>query len=266
MEKYELAEKDYKKGMKYKDIAEKHEVSINTVKSWKNRYWASRESVHTKKEGVHTNKAPKKLTSKQKEKAALDEVEKKRVAKARANRSGNPNPVHQFSSQNNPSTKHGAYRQFLPPELLAIIEETEGMTIVDRLWFQIETKFASLVHLHRLMFVANKSDILNEISSEGEESVSYKIVYAFEQFESYIRTEARLTGEWRNVVKQFLELAESQDERRMKLEQMQLNIDKTKTDIERNNIAIRKESGENIIDHEDDGFIEALKGANVEWE
>ena len=38
MKKYELAEKDYLLGMKYKEIAEKHGVSLNTVKSWKNRY------------------------------------------------------------------------------------------------------------------------------------------------------------------------------------------------------------------------------------
>ncbi|GEM_PF-5546322 len=37
-----------------------------------------------------------------------------------------------------------------------------------------------------------------------------------------------------NVVKQFLELLDEHDERRMMLEQMQLNIEKTKTDIERN--------------------------------
>ena len=30
---HELAEADYMSGMKYKDIAEKHGVSINTVKS-----------------------------------------------------------------------------------------------------------------------------------------------------------------------------------------------------------------------------------------
>ena len=35
---YELAEEDYINGMKYKEIAEKYNVSINTVKSWKTRY------------------------------------------------------------------------------------------------------------------------------------------------------------------------------------------------------------------------------------
>jgi len=34
---------DYREGMKYKDIAEKYDVSINTVKSWKRRYEWSRE-------------------------------------------------------------------------------------------------------------------------------------------------------------------------------------------------------------------------------
>ena len=31
---YELAEHDYIAGMKYKEIAEKYNVIINTVKSW----------------------------------------------------------------------------------------------------------------------------------------------------------------------------------------------------------------------------------------
>lgn len=64
-EKYELAELDYVKGIKYKDIAEKYDVSINTVKSWKTRYkWskgAAKKGVHTKQKSVNTKKesAPK---------------------------------------------------------------------------------------------------------------------------------------------------------------------------------------------------------------
>ena len=49
MENYEKAEKDYMSGMKYKDIAEKYGTTINTVKSWKNRYgWNREKGVHTK--------------------------------------------------------------------------------------------------------------------------------------------------------------------------------------------------------------------------
>lgn len=55
MEKAELAYKDYQKGMKYKDIADKYNVSINTVKSWKRRQWVLIEKgVQPKKKSVHT--------------------------------------------------------------------------------------------------------------------------------------------------------------------------------------------------------------------
>lgn len=48
MKKQELAKQDYLAGMKYKDIAAKHGVSLNTVKSWKARYWNKDPKVATK--------------------------------------------------------------------------------------------------------------------------------------------------------------------------------------------------------------------------
>ena len=57
--------------MKYKDIAEKYGVTINTVKPWKTRYkWLkdNEKSVHTKIKNVCTQKNTK-------EKAAAKEVE-----------------------------------------------------------------------------------------------------------------------------------------------------------------------------------------------
>lgn len=55
---YELALIDYRSGMKYKDIADKYGVTINTVKSWKTRYQWSKDgkSVHTKAKKVCTQK------------------------------------------------------------------------------------------------------------------------------------------------------------------------------------------------------------------
>ena len=69
---YELAEADYKNGMKYKDIAEKYGVSINTVKSWKTRYKWSKKSVHTKEEKVCTQ-INKKVNKKSKKKEPVVE-------------------------------------------------------------------------------------------------------------------------------------------------------------------------------------------------
>ena len=50
------AELDYASGMKYKDIAKKYAVSINTVKSWKVRNKWSRKEVHTKSKSMRTKK------------------------------------------------------------------------------------------------------------------------------------------------------------------------------------------------------------------
>lgn len=65
------AKQDYLKGMKYADLAKKYGVTINTIKSWKQRYNWNRKGVHTN-EKVCTQKtgAPKKGA--RKEKASKD--------------------------------------------------------------------------------------------------------------------------------------------------------------------------------------------------
>ncbi|MGR6896985.1 phage terminase small subunit [Rummeliibacillus sp. BSL5] len=244
--------------MLLKDIAEQLEKSDSQIRKWKNQdKWAD----HLK--GNVTNQSKGNVTKRK----AVNKVDGQKESKSSgAYRS---NPKNQFTKRNEASVKHGFYRKWLPQDMLEIIEDTKTMTLADRLWFQIETKFASLIQLHKIMFVENRFDTLREedMTADGQtgSSTRYKVVYAFEQYAEYIKTEARLTAEWRNVVKQFLELSDEYDERRMKLEQMQLNIEKTKTDIERNNIAIRKETGEEE-EYEDDGFIEALGCTEVSWD
>lgn len=57
MENYQRAEEDYMAGMKYRDIAEKYDTTINTVKSWKKRYsWNRKEGAHKKEKGCTQNK------------------------------------------------------------------------------------------------------------------------------------------------------------------------------------------------------------------
>lgn len=70
MSRIEDAEKDYLAGMKYKDIATKYGVSLNTVKSWKSRNGWQRDAttkkgaykktkrVHTKKQKVAQARSP----------------------------------------------------------------------------------------------------------------------------------------------------------------------------------------------------------------
>lgn len=54
MQIHELAFQDYILGKSYKDIAEKHNVSINTVKSWKRRYsWERDKPVKGTQKSAH---------------------------------------------------------------------------------------------------------------------------------------------------------------------------------------------------------------------
>ncbi|CAM3001352.1 terminase small subunit [Hathewaya histolytica] len=71
----ELAEKDYIKGMKYKDIAAKYNVSLNTVKSWKQRYKWNRKGVHTKEKVCIQKKNNKKSVQEPMQQEFLDNSE-----------------------------------------------------------------------------------------------------------------------------------------------------------------------------------------------
>lgn len=73
----ELAYQDYRKGMKYKEIAEKYGVTINTVKSWKTRYkWSKdgKKSVHTKTGKVCTQKSNESNAKKEAIAEAVEQV------------------------------------------------------------------------------------------------------------------------------------------------------------------------------------------------
>lgn len=73
MDKWELAYDDYKKGLKYREIATKHGVSESTVKSWKSRHWSKMDSqadevkrlrrVATKCNTKKTKRNPKKVAT-----------------------------------------------------------------------------------------------------------------------------------------------------------------------------------------------------------
>lgn len=85
MKDWELAYKDYESGMKYKEIADKYGKSVNTIKSWKSRYWNDIEHTTNK---VATN--DKKVCT-QKEKVAY----KEEVPKAVMELNGNSNLTEQ---------------------------------------------------------------------------------------------------------------------------------------------------------------------------
>lgn len=238
-ENYELAYIDYKNGMKYKEIAEKYGVTLNTVKSWKTRKWNkddTEKGVHTKTtkgKGVHT-KNESATTSDELVEIVMDEPPKKDNRVKR--RSGNPNPSNQFTKRNRAAMIHGLRSKFFYDEQIEIMEALQEFDVVDQLWLQIEISFSAIIRAQKIMWVEDQFDHLSEVSgqSSGESGSgeTYKVVYAHERFESYIKAQTRAFAEHRSLVKQFMDMTTEDDERRLKLEQMQLNINKTKAEID----------------------------------
>ncbi|MCY8567413.1 phage terminase small subunit [Bacillus haynesii] len=215
-EKHIQAQKDYIKGMKYKDLAEKYGVSVNTIKSWKRRHgWErkkgapSEKSVHTKKVGAPPGNI-----------------------NALGNNGGAPK-----GNQN--AKTHGFFSKFLPEETLEIMEEIQERSPTDMIWDQIQIQYAAIIRAQRIMFVQDKDDMAKELKKTKESDLSseeeFEIQFAWDRHATFLNAQSRAMGEFRSLIKQFDALAHEEDERRLKLDQMRLNIDKTKAEIERLN-------------------------------
>ncbi|CAK1224185.1 Uncharacterized conserved protein YjcR [Fructobacillus evanidus] len=73
MTKRDEAKHDYLAGMKYKEIADKYDVSLSTVKSWKSRYWSNEKKVATSDKKVATKS--QKVATKKELHPAIQELE-----------------------------------------------------------------------------------------------------------------------------------------------------------------------------------------------
>ncbi|MCM3179738.1 hypothetical protein [Cytobacillus horneckiae] len=201
-----------------KALAEKHDIKIGTLKSRKSREGWSRDA--TKKDATKVKK-----------------VATKKKAQSQSNRSGNPNPANQFTKRNRAAVKHGLRAKYFSDSQLEIMNDFKDTTIADQLWIQIEIKFSAIIQMQKVMWVEDAEDHLKENvgSSWGDAggSESSRVAFAFERFESYVKAQTRAMAEYRNLVKHFMNLAHEDDERRMKLNLMQLNIDKTKAEIDK---------------------------------
>lgn len=216
VDKKDLAYQDYLKGMKYKDIADKHGVSLNTVKSWKTRYKWSRDGVHTKEKSVHTKK--------------------RGAPKGNKNALGNDGGA---PKGNQNAVTHGLFSKYIPQETLELMGMLEDKSPADLIWDQIMIQYAAIIRAQSIMFVESKDEMIKELKKEKETEnsteIEYEFQFAWERQAQFLNAQSRAMSELRSLIKQFNELATEDDERRLKLEQMQLNIEKTKVELDKLN-------------------------------
>ena len=231
-------------------LAEKHDIPLGTIKSQKSR--------DTKNGNPWVRDGTKKDATKIEKVATISEDATK---PKQHNRSGNPNPLNQFTKRNQAARKHGLRAKYFSAAQQEIMEDFEDFSLLDKLWVQIEIKFSAIIQMQKIMWVEYADQTLDEVSlsasGEGGSTTGYKVVYAFEQFEAYIKAQARAMAEYRNLVTHYLQLSGEDDERRLKLKKMQLDVDKTTAEIDVLNKSNQKQTSViTIVDEwagDDDG-------------
>ena len=185
-------EMDYLSGMKYKDIAEKYGVTINTVKSWKTRYRWSRDdkkSVHTKKKKV--------CTQKQREKGGQP-GNKNAVGHGGTGPPGNKN-----------AEKYGFFSKYLPDETREIFSAISEADPLDLLWHQIQIAYAAIIRTQRIAYVKDQQDKTIEKVEEKDGNVigeRWEVQQAWDKQNEFLKAQSRAQSELRSLIKQYDEM------------------------------------------------------------
>ena len=212
---YELAYDDYRKGMKYKEIAEKYGVTLNTVKSWKTRYRWSKEP----KKGVHTKS--------------------EKVCTQKGGQPGNRNAAGHGGTgppKNKNAEKHGFYSRWLPAETLEIME---GMPTdpLDILWDQIQIAYTAIIRAQQIMYVRDRDDkSTTRIQHKNGETVKeerWEIQQAWDKHASFMSAQSRQQKTLESLIKQYDELLHKNwelatDEQKARIAQIRAQTDKLK--------------------------------------
>ena len=203
----EKAKHDYLNGMKYKDLAEKYNVSLNTIKSWVKRYNWSKEK---KEKG-----APKK---------------KKGAPYNNKNAKGYGAPA-----KNKNAETHGFFSKIFPPETIEIVEDIMVKDPLDMLWENIIIQYTAIARSQRIMDVKNQNDVTKELNSEtyGEdmESKSYLIQTAIDKQATFLQAQSRAMKTLESMIKQYDELLKSNlatEEQKLRIEKLRAEVVKVK--------------------------------------
>ncbi|ATP40709.1 hypothetical protein CSE16_11985 [Solibacillus sp. R5-41] len=217
--------------MLLKDIAEQLDLSDSQIRKWKNQDgWDGKLNGNVTKSNGNVTK------------------------RAKGAPVGNNNAKgHGAPKQNQNATTHGFFAKFLPEETLEIMEAMNERSPADLIWDQIQIQYAAIIRAQRIMHVESKEEMIKEIKKEkygysevettnddGDtgtkyertlDEVEYNFQFSWERQAQLLTAQSRAIGELRSSIRQFIEMVDAEDERRLKLEQMQLNIDKTKVEI-----------------------------------
>lgn len=211
---YELAHEDYLQGMKYKEIAEKYGVTINTVKSWKTRYKWLKEG----KKGVHTKS--------------------KKVCTQKGGQPGNKNAEgHGAPEQNKNAEKHGFFSKYLPEETFSIIQEMPTDPL-DVLWDQIQIAYAAIIRAQKIMYVQDRDDkTIEKVEDKCGNVIGerWEVQQAWDKQANFLSAQARAQKTLEGMINRYEDLLHKNwdlatEEQKARIEQMTANAERIRRD------------------------------------
>lgn len=193
-----------------KDIAAQLNVSSSTIRKWKSEdHW----EIETKRS------APKKI--------------KKRSEKLR----GNQNAVGNEGGppeRNKNAVTHGLFANWLPDETNQIINSMANRSPADLIWDQIQIQYAAIIRAQKIMYVTDAEDHSKMRSgytdgdmSQGE---TYQVEFSWDKQAGFMAAQSRAMGTLLNLIKQFVAMCPSDDERKNKVETIKQALKKAKAD------------------------------------
>lgn len=205
-EKHVMAEQDYLQGLKYKEIADKYEVSLNTVKSWKKRYGWIREKGAPSEKSVHT----------------------KRPGAPPGNRNAVGNRGGAAPPRNSNAVTHGFFRKFLPDDTAEIMEAIETCTPLDMLWDQIKLAYAAILRAQQTMDVTGKDEMIKELKKQKFEvhnvgtkkepkleqvliEEEHAFQFSWDRQATFLNAQSRAMGTLMNLIRQYEEMCRLED-------------------------------------------------------
>lgn len=221
VEKHISAEQDYMQGLKYKEIAEKYDVTINTVKSWKQRHGWQRNKGAPDQKGVHTKRS------------GAPEGNKNAVGNEGGAPKGNSNAV-----------THGFFRKYLPERTLEIMEQVAERPPIDMLWDMIMIKYTAIIAAQPIMHVEGKDEMIKELKKRKYEihntgtkkepkleqfvtEEEYEFQFAWDRHATYLSAQSRAMSELRSLIRQYEDMCRQG----LADEFQQLRISKLKAEV-----------------------------------
>ncbi|HFK1439112.1 TPA: phage terminase small subunit [Bacillus cereus] len=233
-------------------IAELLSTSERTVSEKTVGGWKTKDKWIQQLNGVlHKNErsTPKKDAEYSKKKPGAPKGNKNALNNRGGAKRGNRNAIGNSGGsaplRNSNAVSHGLYRKYLPQELYDLKEELEEAINNDPLsilWESIMLQHAQIIHAQRIMFVNNKEDMTKELRkkkfSESGFEEEWEIQFAWDKQASFLNAQSKALSTLSALIRDFDRLANIDDERRAKLEFIQVQIDKIKstTNNDDNNI------------------------------